>query len=97
MTLQQIADKLLAESQSNHISVWVEGKITVIMTATQKLFFTAIENVKNDFFRLPFGKEVYRSEGYCRMNKKYTGGAESDISKCTYKKKGTIVEVNFEY
>lgn len=57
-----------------------------------------IEQVKKgDFFRMPNGKETYQMEGYCRTNKKYVGQAWSDISKWTYKKKGTIVLINFEF
>ena len=58
----------------------------------------AIEKVKkNDFFRLSGGKQVYQAEGYCRMNKKYCGSSYDDISKCTYKKKGTLVEIDFDF
>lgn len=57
-----------------------------------------IEQVKKgDFFRLPNGKETYQMDGYCRMTKKYVGQAWSDISKQTYKKKGTLVLINFEF
>lgn len=53
---------------------------------------------KGEYFKLKAtSKEVYQAEGYCRQNKKYTGSAESDISKFTYKKKGTLVETDFEY
>ena len=58
----------------------------------------AIEQVKKgDFFRLLKGKEVYLKEEYCRMNKKYVGQAWSDISKWTYKKKGTLVVIGFDF
>ncbi|MBP7109816.1 MAG: hypothetical protein KBA90_14750 [Chitinophagaceae bacterium] len=57
-----------------------------------------IEKVKkNDFFRLKGGKQVYSADGYCRYNRKYCGTSYDDIGKQTYKKKGTLVEVNFHF
>jgi hypothetical protein len=63
---------------------------------------TTIENVKKgDFFKRivnkQLAKEVYGAEGYCRETKKYTGAAESDISKCIYLKKGTVVAIGFDF
>jgi hypothetical protein len=57
-----------------------------------------IEKVKKgDLFRLPNGKETYQMDGYCRTTKKYVGQAWSDISKSIYKKKGTLVLIDFEF
>jgi hypothetical protein len=63
---------------------------------------TTIEKVKKgEFFMLRAGEpkmtNVYTAEGYCRMNRKYTGGKYSDISACVYRKKGTIVYIDFEF
>jgi len=49
------------------------------------------------FKRKETSKEIYTRQEYCRYNKKYTGDAESDISKQIYLKKDTIVFIDFEY
>lgn len=57
-----------------------------------------IEKIKKgEFFRLKGGKQVYTAEGYCRLNKKYCGQSYDDISKFTYKRKGILVETDFEF
>lgn len=68
---------------------------------------TTIQNVrKGDFFRLVSfhptagykeGRETFTAQGYDHSQKKYIGAAESDISKFTYKRKDTIVSINFDY
>lgn len=40
---------------------------------------------------------VYSFDGYCRYNKKYTGTQYGDINKQIYKKKNTIVYIDFEF
>jgi hypothetical protein len=53
---------------------------------------------KGQFFRLlPNGKETFQYAGYCRETKKYVGESFDDISRYTYKKKGTLVLVDFEF
>lgn len=52
---------------------------------------------KGEFFRLKGGKQVYTAEGYCRYNRKYTGTNYDDINRQTYKKKGTLIEYDFEF
>lgn len=59
-----------------------------------------VESIKpksDPYFRLQGGKEVYIYEGYNREAKKYQGYAFNDVNKFKYLKKGTMVEVGFEF
>lgn len=57
-----------------------------------------IETLKNgEFIRRIGGKEVFTKQAYCRFNKKYQIDSENDISRAKYLKKGTLVEIDFEY
>jgi len=40
---------------------------------------------------------VFTRQAFCRYEKKYQLNAEDDISRCVYLKKGTLVQVGFEY
>lgn len=57
-----------------------------------------IENVpKGDYFRRKNGKKVFIYKGYCRLNKAYEGQEFDDTSTCKYFKKGTMVEIDFDF
>lgn len=59
---------------------------------------TAIENVKKgDVFRLIGGKAVLVADGYNRSTKKYSYYRWEDISHFGEKKKGTQVEIDFDF
>jgi hypothetical protein len=53
--------------------------------SAESVTYTNIEKVgKGEYFRLYKGKKVYTNKGYCKISYKYL-------------KKGTIVEIDFEY
>lgn len=57
-----------------------------------------IEKVtKGDFLRKVGKKRVFQAKGYCRFNKKYEAEANDDISYSAYFKKGTMVEIGFDF
>lgn len=57
-----------------------------------------IEDVKKGEYIRPIGtKKVYTREAFCRFNKKYECSDHDDISNYRYFKKGTLVEIDFEY
>ena len=59
---------------------------------------TNIENLKKgDFFRRANGKKVYIYKGYDRTNKAYEAQAFDDISDFKYLKKGTKVNIGFDF
>ena len=59
---------------------------------------TTIEKVKKgNYFRLENRTTVYIADGYNRSTKKYSAYSYMDINHFIEKKKGTIVEIDFEY
>lgn len=50
---------------------------------------------KGELFMLPGKKTLYVYVGYCRPNRKYEFYRFDDISSFHYRRKGTLVEVNF--
>lgn len=40
---------------------------------------------------------VFTRQAFCRFEKKYQCDDENDISRCVYLKKGTLVQVGFDY
>jgi hypothetical protein len=50
-----------------------------------------------EFVRIPNGKKVYTRRPYDRENKKYELADYYDISNFKYIKKGTLVEINFDF
>jgi hypothetical protein len=59
---------------------------------------TTIEKVKKgDYFRMPNKKTVYVFDGYNRHTRKYSYYKYHDVNSFGEKKKGTIVEINFDF
>ena len=57
-----------------------------------------IEKVKKgDFVRMPSGKKVYIFKGYDRSLRKYELQDYWDISNFKYIKKGTKIEIGFDF
>ncbi len=76
------------------------AKIKLFSVNTPTL--VAIELLTNgEYFRLnqagKQGKKTYTADGYCRENKKYTGTDCDDFCAQTFKKKGTLVWIGFDY
>lgn len=59
---------------------------------------TTIEKVKKgDYFRLPNTTRVYVRDDYNRFGKNYMAYRFDDVNHAIYKKKGTVVEIDFEF
>lgn len=57
-----------------------------------------IESVKKgDYFRLLGAKRVYVADGYNRSTRRYSAYRFDDICHYIEKKKGALVEVNFDF
>lgn len=57
-----------------------------------------IEQVKKgEYFRRTGKSVVYVAQGYCRVNRKYYAYKFYDINAFSYLKKGTLVEIDFEF
>ena len=58
----------------------------------------AIESLtKEDLFKFPGGKNIYVFEGYDRGLKRYTYSKFNDVNDFSGKKKGTMVEIDFDF
>lgn len=58
----------------------------------------AIERVKKgDYFRFPGKQRVYVADGYNRFTKKWTAYRFDDIGHFVEKRKGTFVEIDFDF
>jgi hypothetical protein len=67
-------------------------------TATTEVKTTTIEKLKkDDCFRLVGGKSVLWFKGYNAHDKKYQYCYYNDMNKFGGKKKGTIVEIDFDF
>ena len=59
---------------------------------------TTIEKVKKgDIFRMPGKTRVYVADGYNRFTRKYSAYRWDDINHPFEKRKGTIVEIDFDF
>ena len=59
---------------------------------------TTIEKVqKGDYFRFPNTTRVYVRDDYSRTCQKYGYYRFDDVNHTGYKKKGTIVEIDFDF
>jgi len=59
---------------------------------------TTIDKLKKgDYFRLPGKQRVYVRKEYSREAKKYEASRFDDVNHFIYKKKGTIVEIDFDF
>jgi len=57
-----------------------------------------IEKVKKgDCFRFPGKKTVYIHDGYNRSTRKYSYFKFEDVNEFREKKKGTLVEIDFDF
>lgn len=96
-------DELLTAMVGTRKHLRTEAKIVAARLRDERnkkegVMIVPIEKVKKrDFFRLPGRDRVYVAEGYCRFNKKYSGMRWDDINHYIYKRKGTLVEINFDF
>lgn len=99
--LEKTIDKLAREAGYPHIKLTAEQYSRVLAEAQHILYScktTTIERVKKgDYFRIPNASRVYVRDDYNRFTRTYDGYRFDDVNHFKQWKKGTTVEIDFDF